>query len=171
MSKINPAPNRDAVLVVDDDPDLRVILAHAVGKLDCETIVAENGTDALRLLEQSPAEIQAIVSDLNMPRMDGLTLLRHVRIARPTIPVVILTGYWTKESTLAALRLGAFDFLEKPYTPEVFDAAVSAAVACGRANHRAARTLARHLEKSGCSLSEQDAGFTALMTFIGRHVA
>ena len=100
------------ILVADDEVGVRTFIADAL-EIDGHTVVqAGDGVEALaRLGEQS---FHLIVSDLKMPRMDGLALLRAVRRDQPEVEVVVLTAHGTVETAVEAMKEGAFDFLQKP---------------------------------------------------------
>jgi two-component system, NtrC family, response regulator AtoC len=100
------------ILVVDDEVGVRSFIADAL-EVDGHSVVqAADGVEALaRLGEQS---FHLIVSDLKMPRMDGLGLLRAVRRDQPEVEVVVLTAHGTVDSAVEAMKEGAFDFLQKP---------------------------------------------------------
>jgi two-component system response regulator FlrC len=100
------------ILVVDDEVGVRSFIADAL-EVDGHAVVqAADGVEALaRLGEQS---FHLIVSDLKMPRMDGLALLRAVRRDQPEVEVVVLTAHGTVDSAVEAMKEGAFDFLQKP---------------------------------------------------------
>ncbi len=100
------------ILVVDDEEGVRTFVADAL-ESDGHTVEqASDGVEALaRVGEQS---FHLVVSDLRMPRMDGLQLLRAIRRDQPEIEVVVLTAHGTIESAVEAMKEGAFDFLQKP---------------------------------------------------------
>lgn len=102
-----------SILVVDDEPDIVEILGSVLQELGCEIISAFDGAAALNVVKSR--QVDAIISDLMMPEMDGLTLLRQLRAEGYLLPFVILTGHGDQTSTVNALRLGAFDFLSKPF--------------------------------------------------------
>lgn len=107
----------DCILVVDDEPDLELLVAHKfrkrIGQGEFSFRFAHNGEEALRILEQEPS-IELIVTDINMPVMDGLTLLCHVsRLPRLT-KTVIVSAYDDLENIRIAMNRGAYDFLTKP---------------------------------------------------------
>lgn len=104
---------RKIILVVDDDFDMREILGCQIEELNYECISAENGEDALGKLKDHPVDV--IISDLTMPTMNGIEFLRQCRKNGFDKPFIILTGNATKNVAMESLRLGAFDFLEKPY--------------------------------------------------------
>ena len=100
------------VLIVDDDADSRDALAELSQRWGYDVQTASDGTEALRrAIEWHP---DVILTDLVMPNMDGLWLLRALRAELPDCPVVLLTGRGTIQTAVQAIREGAFDFIEKP---------------------------------------------------------
>lgn len=104
------APAR--ILVVDDEIVARENLGHALRKEGHAVRLAKDGRQALDLLAQEPAEL--VVSDLKMDRLDGHALLTAVRQDHPGTAVILVTGYATVDSALAAMRDGAVHYLAKP---------------------------------------------------------
>jgi DNA-binding NtrC family response regulator len=105
------------LLIVDDEPGLVRILAHLLEDHAVEVHTAANAQEAFAKIRTGA--LDAVLSDINMPQESGLELLARVRHANLETPFVFLTGYADKEKTLEALRLGATDFLEKPFDPAV----------------------------------------------------
>ena len=103
---------RYRVLIVDDEADSRDALAELTQRWGYDVQIASDGTEALRrAIEWHP---DVILTDLVMPNMDGLWLLRALRAELPDCPVVLLTGRGTIQTAVLAIREGAFDFIEKP---------------------------------------------------------
>ncbi|NLI82491.1 MAG: response regulator [Deltaproteobacteria bacterium] len=117
---------RIKVLIADDDEVCREILEDAIRKEGAEVVLASDGVEALDRLSQEPADI--LVSDLNMPRMDGLTLLKHARQQHPQILTIIITGYGSLQSAIEAIRLGAYDYIQKPFRIEEITVATRNAI-------------------------------------------
>ena len=106
-------PQPAKILVAEDEANLRLVLQKELQRLGHEVRVAPDGEAALRLLEESSVDV--LLCDINMPHMDGIELLRRVR-ERPNPPeAIMLTGYATVETALEAMKLGAYDYLSKPY--------------------------------------------------------
>ena len=105
------------ILVVDDEPDLkpliRQIFRRKIRQKELELLFANNGLEALSQLEAQP-DIDIVLTDINMPQMDGLTLLTNLSEQYPTIKAVIISAYGDLENIRAAMNRGAFDFLTKP---------------------------------------------------------
>jgi DNA-binding NtrC family response regulator len=104
------------VLIVDDEKNIRMTLSQALETLELETDTAVNGEEALNKLEEK--HFGLILLDLKMPGMDGMEVLRKVREARPNIKVIIITAHGTIESATEAMKLGAVDFIQKPFAPK-----------------------------------------------------
>ncbi|MFQ5894222.1 MAG: sigma-54-dependent transcriptional regulator [Nitrospinota bacterium] len=106
------AAGRKRILVVEDNAPLRETLAKMIAREDYEVDQAEDGERALALLADRAPHL--ILTDLRMPRMDGLQLLKVVKRLRPETEVVMLTAFGTIETAVEAVREGAYDFIEKP---------------------------------------------------------
>ncbi len=109
-----PAPPR--VLVVDDEAGMRKSLAIMLRREDYVVAEAAGGTAALDQIGREVFDL--IVADLNMDDLSGLEVLRHVKQANPDVEVIMMTAYGTIESAVEAMKLGAFDFITKPFQPE-----------------------------------------------------
>lgn len=118
--------NAGVVHIVDDDDatkdSLRFLLASAGIPVRCH----DSGSSFLGELES--AEAGCLISDIRMPDISGIELLRIVREKRPSIPVVLITGHGDVTLAVDAMKLGAADFLEKPYSEDAILAAVGAAL-------------------------------------------
>jgi signal transduction histidine kinase len=100
------------VLVVDDDKYIREILAFNVRHLGLEVIEAANGMDALTKLKS--AQVDLVLADIWMPEMSGLELLRWIKLNLPDLPVAVISGQPTLDTTIDALNMGAYAYLLKP---------------------------------------------------------
>jgi len=103
------------ILIVDDEKNIRLTLSQALGTLGMETDTAANGEEALAKLEQT--DFGLMLLDFKMPGMDGMEVLGKVRELRPDIKVIIITAFGTIESAVEAMKLGAVDFIQKPFAP------------------------------------------------------
>ncbi|MDX1383515.1 MAG: sigma-54 dependent transcriptional regulator [Thermoanaerobaculia bacterium] len=100
------------VLVVDDEEGVRSFLAEALASAGHEVATAADGAEAASRLERE--SYQLVVTDLRMPGLDGIALLRKVRAELPETEVVVLTAHGSVDGAVEAMRLGAFDYLQKP---------------------------------------------------------
>lgn len=132
------------ILVVDDEKNYRAILAQLLEGEGYRVSVAENPFAALELLSRE--SVALILSDLRMPRMDGMAFLQQVRETVGEAPFVIMTAYATVETALAAMKAGAFDYLLKPFNNEDILQTVAKALAYARLQTENA-ALRRQLEQ------------------------
>jgi DNA-binding response OmpR family regulator len=114
------------LLIVDDEKNIRLTLAQSLQSLGVETETAVYAEEALYKLAQN--EYSLVLLDLELPGMDGMEMLRRVKRTRPEVPVMIITAYGTEESSLEALKLGAVDFVQKPFSSKEIRARVSKAL-------------------------------------------
>jgi DNA-binding NtrC family response regulator len=113
------------IIVAEDEANLRLVLQKELERAGYGVRVAPDGEAALKLLEESNVDV--MLCDINMPRMDGMELLRRVH-QRPNPPeVIMLTGHATVETAIEAMKLGAYDYLSKPYHITELDALVKQA--------------------------------------------
>jgi DNA-binding NtrC family response regulator len=103
------------VLIVEDETNARMGLAELISGWGYSTAVAQDGMEALERMEEWKPTI--LVSDLKMPRMDGLTLLRHLGELERKLVVIMLTAQGSIETAVESMKLGAFDYIQKPVDP------------------------------------------------------
>ncbi len=108
-----PQPNAVKCLVVDDEPRLRRVLVRLLEGEGFSCAEAGSGTEALEMLQHDPVPL--VISDLRMPQMDGVTLLREIIARWPTTAVIVVTAVAEVESAVACLQLGALDYVAKPF--------------------------------------------------------
>lgn len=106
----------NTVLVVEDDPDLREAIADTLEMADIAVKQAGDGEEAMQLLRSESFGL--VISDVNMPRMDGYQLLRQIASRWPQLPVLIMTAYGSISNAVDAMRNGAVEYLEKPFQSE-----------------------------------------------------
>jgi len=104
------------LLIVDDEKNILLTLSQSLEVLQLETDTATNGEEALAKLKEK--EFRLILLDLRMPGMDGMEVLRQVREIRPDIRIIMITAYGTIELAVEAMKMGAVDFIQKPFSPE-----------------------------------------------------
>lgn len=103
----------DRVLIVDDETNIRKVLKALVEQQGYSASEARNGMEAISCLKKE--EIHTIITDLRMPHLDGMGFLKRVSDQYPDIPVIIITAHETVDSAVSALKLGAFDYISKPF--------------------------------------------------------
>jgi CheY-like chemotaxis protein len=128
------------LLIVDDEPELLELLVELLKPICDEVLTAGNGVEALSILENQ-SEICAILSDVKMPKMDGLELLTRVRAQFNPIPFVVLTAYGDSKTYQQAIRLNATDFLEKPLALSEVQEVMNKALQYGVQMHQLNRSL------------------------------
>lgn len=104
------------ILVVEDDQDLLEAICTSLKLSGYETFAASNGDDAMQVLQQR--QIGMVVSDVQMKPIDGFTLLTKIKAFDPELPVLLMTAYADIEKAVAAMRIGACDYLLKPFDPD-----------------------------------------------------
>ena len=114
------------ILVVEDDADLRDALCDTLERAGYRSLPAGNGREALDLLGREAADL--VVTDVQMEKMDGHSLLRAIKRQQPELPVLMMTAFGTIESAVQAMREGALDYLVKPFEAEVLVSRVSQAL-------------------------------------------
>src|SRR3989440_5615694 len=124
----------DRVLVVDDEQSLRKVLAATLQREGYEVTVCADGEEAISSLERDGADV--VVTDLVMPKMDGLSLLRKVVSRHPDVPVIVITAHGRIDSAVEAMKAGAFDFLAKPFDHGELKAIISKAARQSDYNQR-----------------------------------
>ena len=108
-------PNQK-ILIVDDDPQIRMLLRDRLQANGYEILLAENGAKGLEMVDKESPDLMLL--DLQMPEMGGMEVLDHLRRKSVEIPVVVLTAHGTIERAVEAMKLGAYDFLPKPCKPD-----------------------------------------------------
>ncbi|AUX21801.1 Fis family transcriptional regulator [Sorangium cellulosum] len=106
-------PEKKQILVVDDEANLRRVLSAQLGRDGYEVHTAEDGEEGLAFLKEH--HIDLVITDLRMPRVDGMDLLRAALRDDPSRPVVLLTAHGTVDNAVEALKTGAFDYITKPF--------------------------------------------------------
>jgi DNA-binding NtrC family response regulator len=118
MSAPEPLPPAGRrILVVEDLEDARESLRELLQlSLSVEVDGAEDGVRALELLSERPYGL--VITDLRMPRANGMRVLREARERQPRCPVIVVTGHGSVKEAVEAMKLGAYDFLTKPFDPQ-----------------------------------------------------
>lgn len=101
------------ILIIDDEPGIRNLLSYELGMQGYTVVTAPNGYDGVELVKKEP--FQLILTDIKMPKMDGLEVLDNVKKIDPDIEVIMITGYGTINTAVAAIKKGAYDFVQKPF--------------------------------------------------------
>ncbi len=126
------------ILVVDDDKTILSLLGEFLESLDYQYRVAEDGVEALELLEQAPCTV--VITDLLMPRMDGMELMPKIKERWPDTDIIVMTGYSRDFSYTDVIGAGASDFIQKPFNLNELEAKLNRVI-----RERALRAMLRRL--------------------------
>jgi DNA-binding NtrC family response regulator len=119
--------SRGKILVIDDESIVRTSCNRALSPEGYEVKLSQNGADALKMLEEESFDL--VLTDLKMPDIDGIEVLKMIKERWPQTEVIVVTGYQTVDTAVKSIKLGAFDYIEKPFTPDSLIAAVNNAIA------------------------------------------
>src|SRR5690349_15622131 len=119
--------NLGRVLVVDDDPAMRRVCVRLLGNEGWQVIAAENGRAAVDAMRASTEDFECVVTDVNMPELDGFQLIAAVREHDHDLPVLLMTGDPSLDGAVRALDQGAVSYLTKPFDQEALASAVARA--------------------------------------------
>ncbi len=122
------------ILVIDDDYAMRAALAGSLESCGFEVATAENGAVALEVFRNG--EFALVITDMRMPKMTGLDVLRAVKKVSPEIPVIIISAYGTVQDAVEAMKGGAAEFMLKPFSLEQLESKVKNVLAADKENHR-----------------------------------
>ncbi len=114
------------ILVIDDNETMREGIAFTVKRMGHEVVMAASGREGLARFEEKPADF--VISDLKMEGLDGLAVLETLKQRHPEVVMMIVTGFGTVEAAVQAMKLGAFDFITKPFPNEVLRLKVQSAL-------------------------------------------
>lgn len=108
--------DKGRIVVLDDDPVVTLSCKRILGAEGYNITAAGKGEDAIRHIEKE--EFDLLITDIRLPDTSGIEVLRETRLIQPNTDVVVITGYPTLEDAKESIRLGAFEYIEKPFTPE-----------------------------------------------------
>ena len=123
------------ILVVDDEAIVRKSFCRIFAGTDIEVDTSPSGNLAIETLQRENFDL--VLTDLKMPGMSGIDVLKAIKVLQPEVPVILITGYSTVDTAVEAMKSGAFDYVAKPFTPEQIEEKVREAIAAGA---RVART-------------------------------
>lgn len=141
------------ILIVDDEKNIRLTLSRSLEHLGAEISTAINGEEALAKLKKK--EFGLILLDLKMPGIDGMEVLRQVTKLRPDIRIIIITAHGTIESAVEAMKLGAVDFIQKPFTPSEIRELVSQVVDREKLDEKKLQDYGSYLEYAKKCMGER----------------
>jgi len=106
----------ETILIVDDEKNYLVVLEALLGPEGYETLTTDNAPDALRQVRE--ADLDLVITDMKMPKMNGMELLEEAKSIKPDLPVIIMTAYGTIELAVEAMKKHAYDYITKPFQNE-----------------------------------------------------
>ena len=130
---------RPRIVLADDELNLRKVLGAILARDGYDVLEARDGEEALGLVDRHAGSIAAVITDLRMPRLDGMGLLRRVVAEHPDVPVIMITAHGSVDSAVEAVKLGAFDYLEKPFEQTQIQQVVAKAIKTHELDKRAPR--------------------------------
>ena len=152
---MNTPSTKERILVVDDSPDTLELLRRNLESKGYHVSTASGAVEAIKILESAPAEL--VITDLKMPEVDGLTLVRHIHENYKSTEVIMITGYPSIEGAVEAVKTGAEEFLAKPFTDEELFSAVHRVLEKLRISKAAEKPLKLSLESRHGLIGESEA--------------
>jgi len=147
----------DRILILDDEPDMIENCRRVLASAGYQCLTTTSPSEALKMIETEHPDL--MLTDLRMPEMDGMEILKRARELDPRMPVMMLTGYATVETAVAAVKAGAFDYISKPFSNDQLKLTVERAL------------TRRKLELENLHLREQLKGAYGFENIIGRSPA
>ena len=158
------------MLIVDDEADLRVTLDDYFESRGFNVVSTRSGADAIELLASRSEKFDIILTDLVMPGVDGLAVLKAAKQVNPLVHVVVMTGYSSLKTAIESIRRGAFDYLAKPFGLVEIEIVVNRII-----EHQLLAAENQRLNRKLSMLSEQartvDSRLDAIETLLSRIVA
>jgi two-component system response regulator FlrC len=114
------------ILVVDDEPQMRFALNEVIEKLGFSTVTSPSGEDAISKLRRS--DFSLVITDMKMPKMDGIALIKEIRRNFCDLPIIVMTAYGTIENAVEAIKEGATDYILKPFSIETLKKTIESAI-------------------------------------------
>ncbi|MEL6347994.1 MAG: sigma-54 dependent transcriptional regulator [Myxococcota bacterium] len=125
---------RGRILIVDDEPSIRKVLHAQLKRAGYDVTTAPDGAAAIARLEAEPFAL--LISDLKMPGVGGMELLSFCKVNLPGLPVILITAHGTVDSAVEAIKIGAYDYITKPFDRDELQSVIAKALRAGAANSR-----------------------------------
>jgi DNA-binding NtrC family response regulator len=153
-------------LVIDDEQIVLDSVTKILQEEKYEVEVTLNGREGIQKAIRNEYDI--VLTDIRMPDIGGMRVLRDIKRAKPSLPVVMITGYPSVKAAIQAMKLGAGDFIEKPFTPEQLSLAVAAALRKAKAHPPEDQTVIHKNEiLEVLERAATDSEFTAKLLYLG----
>ncbi len=118
------------LLLTEDETRMREVIKMLLSGIPLNIFEAQDGAEAMEILENET--IHMVITDLKLPKVGGMELLNHIKATRPDIPVIIITAFGSIDNAVEAIRLGAFDYVTKPFTEDKLRSCVEKAMQISR---------------------------------------
>ena len=118
------------VIVVDDQDDVRNLITHSVERLGFTVEATGDGRTALSCFESDPSRVSLVIVDIVLPGMDGIELVRRLRLIRRDVPVVVISGYFGQDTGERLRAQPATGFLQKPFKPDALFSEMRGVLGC-----------------------------------------
>ena len=148
------------ILIVDDERDIRELISDILKDEGYATRAVGNADDCMAAIEENPPGLMILDIWLKDSNMDGIDILVRVKRERPEIPIVIISGHGNIEIAVAAIKQGAFDFIEKPFNIDQLMVVINRAMEVS--NLRRENTQLRQGDATGCELIGKSSAFKIL---------
>lgn len=137
------------VVIIDDDTEMKSLLFDHLKLNNYHVVAFSDGLEAMRFMKTDSAasQVELIISDIRMPEMDGISVLRQMKHSHPDVPVILMTAHASIESAIEGIRQGAFDYLIKPFKLSEIEVVIQRALSYGRLK-RQNITLSTELKKT-----------------------
>ena len=134
----------ESILVIDDEESMRLALSETLSRSGHQVDCVSNGYDALKKVQSS--SLKLIITDVRMPKMDGMEVLQEIKKVSPQIPVIMITAYGTIHNAVEAMKKGAVDYILKPFSFEELNAVVERALVNGKKQEAAVKDDQKYRE-------------------------
>ncbi len=155
---------KSRLLVVDDEKNIRLTITQTLESTGLEIETAVNGEEALQKID--PNDYRIVLLDLKMPGLDGMEVLKRISETRPDIRVIIITAHGTIDSAVEAMKLGAVDFIQKPFAPEEIRSLVMSVIEREALSEEKADSYSAYLELAKRAVTERH--FAAAQEYVGK---
>ncbi len=159
-------PEKKQVLIVDDEPNLRKILAAQLSRDGYDVLLAEDGEQGLAMIRDH--HVDMVITDLRMPKVDGMELLKEALREQPDLPIVMITAHGTVDTAVEALKTGAFDYLTKPFDKDEVRQIVGKALRTKQLSEEEASTTTKAVPGARFGIIGNSAGLGELYTVLER---
>ncbi len=156
-----------SVLIVDDEKNIRLTLTATLQSMEFQTDTAINGEEALKKIGENDYDI--LLLDIKMPGLDGIQVLSSLRVIKPDISVIMITAHGTVDNAVEAMKLGAVDFLQKPFTPDEIRETITKVLDRQALNEKSATTYEKLMELANKYVGQRD--FTQAAEYVRKALA